>query len=60
MLSPGGGVDCDEALCDGSLGCDLLLDGDCACLDEAIDLSDLDSSLVAFAVLLADGFWSAA
>jgi hypothetical protein len=59
MLSPGAGVDCDEADCDGSLGCDLALEGDCVCFADAIDLFDLDSSLIAFAMLAAEGFWPA-
>ena len=56
MLSPGGGVDCEAAVFDGSLGGELLLEGDCACFAAADELSDLDSSLVDFAALPAGGF----
>jgi hypothetical protein len=55
MLSPGGGVDGDEADCDGSLGLPLLLEAAWG-LTLAIDFSAFASLFVALAVLSVDGF----
>ena len=43
MLSPGGGVESDDAVFEGSSDFACLPDGDCVCLADAMDLSDFES-----------------